>query len=1403
MPEQQIQWTALPRAADAKHLELAVFVSPRLGIDAAQSQYALSDFPDFVEWTTRVASDLTFSVEFDDGSVHTATRLSTEQLDDALWTHLFPPETVVEPWSFQDQGQRNIRSYPVRWTTAYLRKTYQEVVRASPTALPDPGALDGLRGELGGLIDTRVGDEGNTGRLEPGGGGGPGPGPSGCLTALLTALCKLFDALCGWLSSELARLISPSAGTFVEKLCKTVRKWVGGLVGDAAGATVTPIRGPRWVPQRPAPAGPSSALATINAQIAANGVVPPTPPSAPTIPAALASRDPAVDFAQALRFYQRPENQSPPLPEPDITQVPAPPSVPDMDFHRKLGALGDYPVLLLRLGIVITLRIDRPARDPESIRIVPAWDGAARPAIDITPRTNCALTDDSFLAAPAPWSDLRDGGFDLTGAGDRLEQVAPVFDVVQVEGDGSVIKAILTAASLERRRQLVALNRRGIAAPKREGLPALQTAGLAIVRTDRAFDLWTRLQRIAQLVTPTPPAGGAALNADDLVRGFQVLIEAIESPARRHWRSLCSRHGTYRLVDDAGKVVRTLHIDDDGYVKRSTATSADDATSDLYVHEAMTRWLGWSLVVPRTGRTIVPVPGTRTLPDGTVAPTQGETPGAPASTAPAGFRLETRFAVPNGTLPRLRFGWRYRVRMPWVDMSGQRAGQKDDALPTSDEVVYLRFEAVGPPALLSTRPYTPGSSIERLVIRSDRTKTAAQWLAGLSGPHADFLAADVRIVFPPKTSQQMAELHGKLDDAFGTGATTAKRNAAFAIAKREQGTFGHPAIQPFGTVQVVDGGQPGEYVINRDDHGILMTPYLPDPLAAGVALRDVPGLIDNVTGDPLTVTPLPSGDPVLQVPFDLAPGWPDARSFRLRVSDEQPGKPPNWDASTRVLTVYLDKAVGADITYGSYLAPADLDLMGMWDWVDDGTATLRAQTQLGANWAIMPWRTVALVHAVQHPLKDPSLSAGQAVKTAIGQTAAQITGTIHLDVPSTGRIDLLASWTEQVDDVTKPGPVAVAHTAAVGNWNIEVTSTDPQPLAGDAHHEFGDTHHRSIDYSLQATTRFREYMPASLQSDISSLGPATTLEVASSARPDAPTVLYAVPAFGWRGDPLDKPLAASGTLNRTRVGGTLRIYVDRPWYSSGDGELLGILLPGSVPLPPTLVSRVGIDPTRVEQPVTTVTLDPAMFPGAVVETDLSLPEAGLNATVAAFTPAYDAARRLWYCHVALDMSQLPWGAWPFIRLALVRYQPSALPDAKLSKVVLAEFAQLAPDRQLTVVRPDAKTVEVTVRGRAQVGPRPPRLLFELETAQTASPDELDWHPLGAFSQPPSPQDYFNIAVPPTPDAGEFAWSTTMTLPAPAPTPLRLAIRELELEPSDGEFERGIVRIVYADRVGLT
>jgi hypothetical protein len=65
------------------------------------------------------------------------------------------------------------------------------------------------------------------------------------------------------------------------------------------------------------------------------------------------------------------------------------------------------------------------------------------------------------------------------------------------------------------------------------------------------------------------------------------------------------------------------------------------------------------------------------------------------------------------------------------------------------------------------------------------------------------------------------------------------------------------------------------------------------------------------------------------------------------------------------------------------------------------------------------------------------------------------------------------------------------------------------------------------------------------------------VHVLSSDRPPAPALVYVVPAFGWR-----EPEPENGRVSRERFGGGLRIYLARPWFTSGCAERLAcVVLP--------------------------------------------------------------------------------------------------------------------------------------------------------------------------------------------------------------------------------------------------
>ena len=270
---------------------------------------------------------------------------------------------------------------------------------------------------------------------------------------------------------------------------------------------------------------------------------------------------------------------------------------------------------------------------------------------------------------------------------------------------------------------------------------------------------------------------------------------------------------------------------------------------------------------------------------------------------------------------------------------------------------------------------------------------------------------------------------------------------------------------------------------------------------------------------------------------------------------------------------------------------------------------------------------------------------------------------------------------------------------------------------------------------MRATTRFREYLPAALyaqRDEVTRVGPIAegqAMEVGadtdlarrccaretpsrmntvvlSTAPPDEPRVVYVVPTFRWSDAP------GNNTLDTTRYGNGLRVWLERPWFSSGDGELLGVVILGQdkkfteitqAMMP--YVTQWGLDPlwdTALPKYRTRVT----DFPARVADEVVSLRERdNTSVHVIGHRVYWDESRRMWYSDIELD----PGASYmPFVRLALVRYQPNSLPDAKISKVFLTDFAQVLPRRRAVFQRSGA---QLTFRIARRRSPRRPNAVL--------------------------------------------------------------------------------------------
>jgi hypothetical protein len=205
---------------------------------------------------------------------------------------------------------------------------------------------------------------------------------------------------------------------------------------------------------------------------------------------------------------------------------------------------------------------------------------------------------------------------------------------------------------------------------------------------------------------------------------------------------------------------------------------------------------------------------------------------------------------------------------------------------------------------------------------------------------------------------------------------------------------------------------------------------------------------------------------------------------------------------------------------------------------------------------------------------------------------------------------------------------------------------------------------------------------------------------------------------------------------------------------------------------------------------------PEHFLNAVaVGTELTLDEL-LNDSFIPFTAVghkvfYDDKhnRRLWYCDIEMDTGE---AYFPFVRLALARYQPQSVPNAHLSRIVLVDYAQLLPDRAASITFDpiDPTSIQLAINGVTYSGPGAVVMTATIQT-QPAGPGDRAWVPVSVI-----PLTAHTFGGPDT------LWTAQITLPAPRSSrPFRLLVKEFESFTKDvpGSQQQ---RLVYVDILNL-
>lgn len=1288
MARQSFIWTALPNGYTADHagLRLSVMLAPRLDpqVPAGQVDKLSTFFPDWQDWPatlTNARFDIAYGAQT--VSVPASTTSGANRVDNRLgladspvWSAVFNGDLNVKGFAYQDLSTRHILSYDTVVLNGLVELLYRDLARTAGDRMP--------------LVSEFVETE---------------------HWRSLIALIRRIDE----------NSINQDSG--LRDPQKQFRALHWGRIGlpTALGGAASSE------PQSPAVAETLQRFQMFH-----------TPPAKPIERHEQRADDTRI--ATRRLEYER-------------TKLPAREDIAkQLEFHQIVAAMGSYPTLLRRLGLVVDLVLDPAAFAPSSaadlsVKVVfPSGVLQIPRTADAGPATSTRLSATQFEAVPS-------GTAAMPIKDRRLELDVSRFQLLQLDVDGAGLKLMNFVRSLGRRMDVEARVDPVTRHEDEIGAPAVRTGGLMLVQRARDAVLLQRLHlnkdrnakiegQFAGAVNTVP------LHAEDIVRGYRI---DIWDSATGTWHSLCRRTAHYEL-GSAGIVIQPSP-EEESTVRLAATKSADQSSNAnlMFLHEALMSWTGWSLAAPPPGRSI--------RPDDSVNDTTTES----EAEVPPGLHFKSRFDPVKGSLPRLRFGRAYWIRARAVDLAGNSLDPQPldfgGEQPAAHARPYLRYEPVAAPivALLSTagaiEQPAEGESMRRIAIRSFN-ETPADNL--VPSPQVGR-----RVAAPPQVSVRDAEQHGMLDR---DGKVDASLFHMLANEKDIAPTDPSAAIRE---VQLPMQGpldtHPVPTMFAVYESGRAMT-YLPDPLAIEIAARifDHP----NIANTEIIRIPLYTGDGT----------WPEARPFVVEVYDDPSGV-PDFDAATRCLRVPLPKAVRAQIRLSMMLAPSALDILGVFNLlpVPDKTAQ-RTRALDGQHWMLTPWTVIEAVHAVQRPLLQPDVATVSILGRKPNQTSARPSMQVRCSIDSTDRLDVFAEWHDPIDDdaiaESQSGPAdrvrrdaafqvkitgakhyADATTGAraggfpehaiAGDDLIAINAGNDERLPIKAH-EFHDTRYRRVEYWLDATTRFREFLPKHVLTAVKDgkvvtsderikiTGARSVTWIPCSAPPPAPKVLYVVPTFGW-----SRSIDEHGTLASWRRGRGLRVYLDRPWNASGYGEMLGVVLPPSafsgdpdttpagapykkyvtlwgndpiwassfVPgVAPKLshfpLARIAPDASGSWLPPNAPDTEKDQRPGAFAWKNLQPPSVDQtrmgSVDVAPHDVFFDASRRLWYCDIEIECGA---SYFPFVRLALVRYQPTAISSAHLSNVVLADFMPLSADRWLSVTpAEDAPRLRVGVFG---------------------------------------------------------------------------------------------------------
>jgi hypothetical protein len=889
--------------------------------------------------------------------------------------------------------------------------------------------------------------------------------------------------------------------------------------------------------------------------------------------------------------------------------------------------------------------------------------------------------------------------------------------------------------------------------------PSPHTDGLYVYQHGRQKLLQQKLKDSAAASAPTDDT---VKYAEDLFHSFAV---DMKDAASKGWSRLTLRDEKYFNRTDMSKPIITATDREHGV--RTSATRPTDSIpsySDAneaaenqkhQIDETLFTWRGGSLAVKDSSQ-----PSIRSQTNGSHG----------TQVLPWGDQFRGQFSVPSSAnIPNQVFGGSYSFALRPVYITGRARPFDPGAAAAStvpNAVNFSRNEMLlGPKLIKKAHAGSATCDTQNLMFVSSKVKNPLQTQAanqmGTLKVSGDIESA-IRYIVPSACTATMAKRHGMPAKAIAKGSSSVPMKKKKKDVKPNK-----------------DGALPDTLPIKGDEIDTT-TIYIPDPMCDGV--RATLFYIGN--------GPLPNSAKQLTatLPYYKGRKWPE---FSLHLIELHRGKPGHPVTLKTVPTNWKDNHVATNGELGSTtlvctLPPGMTAVLELTPTVRSDFRNIHAFAPASSSGAPAPAledtticrpTVLRLTHATNLPVTVPSFildgAAPQPGGTAsfkYDRSQCSTPGvTTHYEPYTTGKVSIEASWTEMIDtpgDSKNPIPVRKSQKAAIFSQQLPklkatkvgadigtVYDTDDScpscgssasgsitPAAGPTVKlPFSDTRYRRVELAMTGVSRYENVIAEKRHS--TSATRKILYDFPSTAPPPVPNVEYILPTFEWQ---FTKKFHQS---TQTRKCG-LAVMLNRPWFSSGEGEQLAVLLPASsqcgpakipslktVQLPAQYPPLLPQNPNGIEDSVSAWGAHPIWNFVETSTMSISLENAsscnsvtinGQSFNFAQFDPVYDPVEDRWYCN--LSFSEPPvYGT--LLRLILARYQPhSATPGISLSAPSIVDFALLNPKRVVQTRRSGLRSVEVTVFGVAPYdgGKLLNRFTVEVVTEKDGDTTDFSW-----------------------------------------------------------------------------